>query len=104
MVRKYQNNTKINQNSIAGDYFSLSILAIVVMIIVWATLNTPEARQRETSKYCYYRCLAETDSKMTGVFSSGPKYSTILKECYQKCTAQENKEKDEKNSSENTCD
>ena len=94
-----QNKTKIDQSLIAGDSLGLSILAIVVMIVVWLTLNIPEARQKQTNKFCYYHCLEETDKKMTGRFTSGPRYMSSLKECYQKCTAQENKEKDEKNSS-----
>jgi hypothetical protein len=88
---------KQNQNLIVGDSLGLSILAIVVMIVVWLTLNIPEARQKQTNKFCYYHCLEETDKKMTGKVEDGPRYMSNLKECYQECTAQENKEKDEKN-------
>ena len=92
-----QNKTKIDQSLIAGDSLGLSILAIVIMVVVWLTLNIPEARQKQTNKFCYYHCLEETDKKMTGKFTSGPRYMSNLKGCYEKCIAQENKEKDEKN-------
>lgn len=86
-----------NENLIVGDSLGLSILAIVVMIVVWLTLNIPEAKQSQTNKFCYYHCLEETDKKMTGKVADGPRYMSNLRVCYQECKIQENKEKDEKN-------
>jgi hypothetical protein len=99
-----QNKPKVDHQILMGDYLGLSILAIVVMIVVWLTLNIPEARQKQTNKFCYYHCLAETDKKMTGRFTSGPRYMSNLKSCYEKCIVEENKAKDEKNTHKDVSD
>jgi hypothetical protein len=99
-----QNKPRVDPQLVMGDYLGLSIGGIVVMIIVWLTLSIPEARQRQTNKYCYYHCLEETGKKMQGTFTSGPRYMSNLKSCYEECIVKENKAKDEKNTSKDDSD
>jgi hypothetical protein len=97
MTMSEENKTRTDAQLVMGDYLGLSIGGIVVMLIVWLTLNIPDARQRQANKFCYHHCVIETDDKMLGKFTSGPKYITLLRKCYEDCMQEENKEKDEKN-------
>jgi hypothetical protein len=92
-----QNKISIDQQLAMGDYLGLSIAALVAMVVVWLTLSIPEARKHQSEKYCYHHCELETGKKMTGEFTSGPRYITNLRDCYEDCIKEENKAKDEKN-------
>ena len=104
MSKENQNKISVDEQLILVDYFGLFIAALVAMVIVWLTLNIPEARKKQAEKYCYHYCELETNKKMTGEFTSGSRYITHLKVCYQDCIKEQNKVKDEKNTNKDTSD
>jgi len=92
-----KNKPRIDPQILMGDYLGLSIAGIVAMIIVWLTMTIPESRKTQSEKFCYHYCITETDKKMEGKYTSGPRYITNLRGCYQDCIKEENKAKNEKN-------
>ena len=99
-----RNKPKVDPQILMGDYLGLSIAAIVAMIIVWLTLAIPESRKTQSEKFCYHYCLAETDKKMEGKYTSDARYITNLRGCHQACMEEENKAKNEKNTNKDASD